>query len=101
MQIQTLDLKKNQLVKAGELVGDIFYKTVKRKHYCWKHQGWGISMDVISELRLNKCNCIIFKEGKDKYGITLAEFIKKAVKDNLGSGYQYFIAEKELDYLTT
>jgi len=100
MDLCTYDLKKKKLVTAGEIKGDTFHKKVNRKkHFCWKHKGWGISLDIISELRNKKVVALIFHVGKEQFEITLADFLRYAKKDNLGHGPQYFIAEKDLDKL--
>lgn len=97
MDIHTYDYVKEKNVKAGWIEGNTFFKKVtRRKHFCWKHSGWGISLDVISELRNNNIRDIVIVEGKKKHKISFNEFILNAVKDLLGHGPQYFINERHL-----
>ena len=100
MILTVYDHKKEREVKVGELHGDIFVKKVNRKkHFCWKHRGWGIDSNVISQLKEKKIIAIIFDEGNKRFGSPLSDFLKNAIKDNLGHGEQYFIPETKLDKL--
>jgi hypothetical protein len=97
MTILTFDEKKMKQVKAGELVDGVFTKEVlSKKHLIKIYNGYAIQLDVVSKLQGGCKKIIIVADKKVHYEIDFDTFMRKALKINLGHGYQYCIQCKSM-----
>jgi len=95
--IKTYDPRKGYSVKAGEVIGNVFRKEVKRhKHYFRIVEGYGIQADVMEELKRRKIKKILIKE-TDTGDVLVSDLENWKIhegKGNWGHGRQFVLSEK-------
>lgn len=86
--------------------GEVYFVSVRKdreKNYCRKYQGWGISADIIEELKKLKCDVISIAVGvgddAELLIIDFDKFLEKSIRDTLGvSDPQYFVADEHFTH---
>lgn len=98
MKIYCFDKKKNHDVVAGDIQGDTFIKKVNSsKHLIKKYNGYGIQTSVIPELLIRGVKTLVFElSTRSILSISIEDFSKKCIKDDLGSGMQSIIPARLL-----
>lgn len=92
-KIHTYDPKKGKRLLAGQFDSGVFYKQVKPRHYMIKEKGFGISEDVINQLKELDCKKIIIKTKKNKYEFGFDYILDRPIR-NYGHGSQRFLRVK-------
>jgi len=92
MIIRSYDPRKRKTVPAGtyDIKSCTFLKKVFPQHYMIKEKGYGISEDVVEQLRQLLCEKIRIKTKNSLYEFTFNELLK-SVPQNYGSGKQRFL----------
>ncbi len=90
MILYSYDPRKGKQVVGGEIRDGVFYKKVSPKHFMRIEQGYGISEDVIIQLKKLECKKIKIKSKVNSYLFDFEEILNKPVK-NYGSGKQRFL----------
>lgn len=93
MIIYSYDPKKNKKVKSGEIIYGIFTRKVSSKHFMRCLQAYGLSLDVIKQLKENKCNTVEIIKGKERYISSFNLWLNPlySVTKNYGHGLQVFL----------
>lgn len=82
--------------KVGVVSGYTFTTYRKRDaHYCRKHGGWGINVEVFQDLKDAQVGEIIVIADGTAYQVTLADWDRYGIRDTLSAedGEQIFLPE--------
>ena len=82
--------------KVGVVSGMTFTTYRKRDaHFCRKHGGWGINVEVFKDLKDAQVGEVILIADGTPYQVTLADWERYGVKDTLSAedGEQLFLSE--------
>lgn len=92
MIIRSYDPRKRKTVPAGtyDTTTMVFLKKVQSIHYMIKEKGYGISEDVVEQLRQLLCEKIQIQTKNSLYEFSFNELLE-AIPQNYGSGKQRFL----------
>lgn len=83
----------------GKVIDDVYETHRTEDHYCWKHRGYGIQLDVFGVLESRGVKRIKIITQKKRYEASLEDWAKHGIVDTLRKedGTQIFMPLNRMD----